>query len=161
MNQNNCKTIGEELKMNSFASDVQKVFLNLQFTANYLSTPINKALKNFGLSHFQYNVLRILRGQKGNPVSAIEIQNRMIHRSSNVSRILEKLLDKGLIECAACPENRRKNNILISERGLDVLSKTEPAPINVYGQMEQAITSEEALMVNNILDKLRSGVVLK
>lgn len=158
MDKDSCKTIGDELKMPSFMSDFQKAYLNLQFTANYLSMPIQKALKNFGLSHYQYNVLRILRGQKETPASAFDIQSRMIHPNSNVSRILEKLLEKGLIECAACPENRRKNNIFISEKGLELLNKTEAVPIVVYEQMEQAISTQEALALNDILDKLRDGI---
>lgn len=152
------KTIGDEIKMSSFKNEFQRVYLNILFTANYLSFPVSKGLKKFGLTTSQYNVLRILRGQKGKAISAVDIQSRMIYPNSNVTRILEKLEGKGLIECHACRENRRKNNLFITEKGLELLADTEHIPLSTYRQIEKSITSEEASAVNLILDKLRNDI---
>lgn len=155
MKQSNNKTIEEELKMTSFIDEYQKAYLNLLFTTNSLSVPINKSLKSFGLTSSQYNVLRILRGQKGRPIPAMEIQRRMVYPSSNVTRILDKLLEKGLIECNACPENRRKNNVIISSLGLQVLEETDQVPMAAYRQMRKVLSPEEATELNRLLDLLR------
>lgn len=158
MKQNHPKTIGEELKMPSFSDEYQKAYLNLLFTANFLSMPVNKALKAFDLTNSQFNVLRILRGQKGQPISAMHIQERMIYPNSNVTRILDKLEEKGLIECTACPENRRKNNVSITPMGLQLLEKTDRVPLAAYNQMHEVVSREDANELNRILDKLRTSI---
>lgn len=152
------KTIGDELQMSSFRDEFQKVYLNILFTANYLSMPVNKELKKFKLTSSQYNVLRILKGQKGHPISTVDIQSRMIYPNSNVSRILEKMTAKELIECRACQENRRKNNVFISDKGIKLLEETESLPLTIYGHIQHAISRAQAEEMNRILDELRNKV---
>ena len=155
MNRQIHKSIGEELQMSSFLSDYQKAYLNLLFTANWYAVAIQKSLKKYGLTNAQYNVLRILRGHQVVAMSAIDIQSRMIYSNSNVSRILEKLLEKKLIASVACPENRRRNNVSITETGLAMLEVCEPIPLRIFEQMSEAISEEEAGTLNDILEKLR------
>lgn len=149
------KTIAEELQMSSFLNDFQKAYLNLLFTANWYAVAFQKTLKKFGLTNAQFNVLRILRGYSAVAMSAMDIQSRMIYSNSNVSRILEKLLEKGLIASVACPENRRRNNVSITTSGLEMLELCEPIPLKIFEQMASAISEDEAQALNDILDKLR------
>ncbi|HET8574077.1 MAG TPA: MarR family transcriptional regulator [Edaphocola sp.] len=155
MNEQPYKSIAEELQMSSFINDFQKAYLNLLFTANWYSVAIQKALKKHGLTNAQYNVLRILRGHQPVTMSAMDIQSRMIYSNSNVSRILEKLLEKGLIVSMACPENRRRNNVSITEDGLAMLERCEPIPLMIFEKMSVVISEKEAGILNNILEKLR------
>lgn len=155
MNDQLYKSIAEELQMSSFLNDYQKAYLNLLFTANWYSVAIQKALKDHGLTNAQYNVLRILRGHQVSAMSAMDIQDRMIYSNSNVSRILEKLLEKGLIVSIACPENRRRNNVSITESGLTMLEACEPIPLMIFRKMSAAISEDEARTLNDILEKLR------
>lgn len=155
MNDQSYKSIREELQMSFFLNDFQKAYLNLLFTANWYSVAIQKALKKHGLTDAQYNVLRILRGHRVSAMTAVDIQSRMIYSNSNVSRILEKLLEKGLIASIACPENRRRNNVSITESGLAMLDTCEPIPLMIFEKMSAAISEEEARTLNDILEKLR------
>ncbi len=97
----------EELKMHQFTNNFQRAYLNIVFTANWLNSNTHKQLKPFNITTPQYNVLRILRGQKGIPMNVFAIQERMTHRMSNVTRIIEKLVDKNLVSRNDNKENKR------------------------------------------------------
>lgn len=141
-----------------FLNEHQKVYFNVVVTGNKLAVLFGKMLKKYGLSNSQYNVLRILRGQKGSAISAVEIQGRMLHPSSNVSRIIDKLTEKGYATCQACVENMRRNNVFITTKGLKVLEETDQLPIRFYQKMEELIPKEHAEIINKSLDALRNGM---
>lgn len=149
-------TIGKRLKMSQFSSPYHEAYLNLLYTANLFTITMQKSFREQDLSNPQFNVLRILRGQKGHPISSKEIQSRMIHTNSNVSRILDKLKEKGLIEEEPCPENRRRNNVFIKEAGLKKLEAADPIPEKVFELIASVITEEEAAILSRILDKVRT-----
>lgn len=149
------KTIDEELKMPVFYNEFQKAFLNLIFTSNWFECLMQKELKNFNLTNSQYNVLRILRGQKGKPINAFSIQERMLYPNSNVTRILEKLVEKGLVQRTCREENRRMVDNIISAKGLELLSESDELAFRFYDNVKSYITEDEARQLNNLLDKLR------
>jgi DNA-binding MarR family transcriptional regulator len=149
------KTIDEELKMPVFYNEFQRAFLNLIFTSNWFEGLMQKALKNFNLTNAQYNVLRILRGQKGKPINAFSIQERMLYPNSNVTRILEKLVEKGLVLRTCREENRRMVDNIISAKGLELLSESDELAFRFYDNISHYITEDEASQINNLLDKLR------
>ncbi len=107
-------------------SQGKQVVINLLTTANLLSEKINELLKPFDISSEQFNVLRILRGRKGEPANMCDIQKRMIAKMSNTTRLVEKLLQKGLVNRKTCPVNRRKVEITITENGLETLRQIDP-----------------------------------
>lgn len=148
--------IEEELKMKDFKSPMQKMALNLFFTSYWLMDRTSKPLKKFGLSEPQYNVLRILRGQKQQPINLNEIQHRMINRMSNVTRLVEKLRLKNLVERTICPDNRRKVEIVITEAGVELLQIIEPQIAENYNYLKGKLGDEEAIALSNLLDKLRT-----
>ena len=147
--------IEEVIKSNVAMSDVKKAILNVMYTQCVVGDKFNELLKPNDLSGEQYNVLRILRGQKGTPANMCVIQERMIAKNSNTTRLIDKLLLKELVTRAVCPANRRKMEILITQKGLDLLSNLD-AKVDAYEKLfANNLTSEELEKLNNLLEKYR------
>lgn len=146
----------EELKMGQIQDSHHRATLNVIFTGAWMSEKMNSLLKPFGISEQQYNILRILRGQKGQAISLQQISERMIHKMSNTTRLVEKLRIKGLIDRQVCPHNRRKVDISILPEGLQLLedSGSQLAKVNV--QIREQLTEKEAATLADLLDKIRN-----
>ncbi|UNY98956.1 MarR family transcriptional regulator [Zhouia spongiae] len=136
-------------------TDHKKAVINLVYTANIISEKITDALKPFDVSTPQFNVLRILRGQKNKPANLCTIQERMIHKMSNTTRLVDKLIDKGFVKRNTCEQNRRKVEIFITQKGLDVLVEMDEAVCNAEQQVINELSREELIRLNVLLDKLR------
>lgn len=133
----------------------KKVILNLNFTRNMIADKFQEILKPFDLSSEQYNVLRILRGQKGIAVNMSDIQERMLTKNSNTTRLIDKLITKEMVVRNVCPENRRKMEITITEKGLDILTQLDPIVENHDKIITKNLTTEELETLNKLLEKLR------
>lgn len=144
----------EEIKQLKFEDTFHKVVLNIRFTGNWLYNRISRALKPYGISEEQYNVLRILKGQHPQPSPLQLISERMINRMSNATRLVEKLRRQGLVSREVCPKNRRKVDILITEKGLNLLKDIKPK-LDQEMQKANTISVEEAEELNRLLDKIR------
>jgi DNA-binding MarR family transcriptional regulator len=116
---------------------------------------VQQQLKPFKLTTSQFNVLRILRGQKGKPMSASAIQERMIHRTSNVTRIIEKLVEKNWVTRENKATNRRMIDVKLTEEGLQLLRDTDNIVVRAYKAMAKLISESEAQDIGDLLDKLR------
>ena len=149
-------TIEEEIKSTVELSLAKKVLLNLSFTRNVVSDKFLEILKPFDLSGEQYNVLRILRGQKGKPANMSVIQERMISKNSNTTRLVDKLLLKELVIRNICPTNKRKMEITITEKGLEVLEKLDPIVVEHENIFANNLTTEELEQLNYLLEKYRN-----
>ncbi|MCG8309344.1 MAG: MarR family transcriptional regulator [Cytophagales bacterium] len=149
-------TIEQEIKQKKFKNEYHKLAVNLQFTTNWLRAQYSKTLKKFGISPQQYNVLRILKGQYPNPSSLLLIRDRMLDRESNASRLIDKLVSSGLTRRIQCPNDRRQVEITITEKGIGLLEEINPLVDEVSGRLE-CIDKNEAIALNNLLDKLRSN----
>lgn len=145
----------DELKMTKFGSVHEKMLLNILFTNYWLDDNMGSRIKNFDLSGQQYNVLRILRGQKGKPVNLKDVQDRMMQKTSNVTRLVEKLRLKGYLERVTCMENRRKVEITITQKGLDLLDEMQPGMDAFHNAFKEKISEAEADQLSDLLDKLR------
>jgi DNA-binding MarR family transcriptional regulator len=147
--------IEEIIKSTVAIDDAKKVILNIMFTQNVISDKFNEIMKPYDLSGEQYNVLRILRGQKGNPANMCIIQERMIAKNSNTTRLIDKLLLKDFVTREVCPDNRRKIEVLITQKGLDVLTELDPK-VNEHEQIFAANLSQNELeQLNTLLEKYR------
>ena len=146
--------IEEAIKQAEFKDSYNKAVVNLLYTHSYLVSFQSAVLKPQDLSPEQYNVLRILRGQQGKPVTIAAIQDRMLNTMSNASRLVDKLQAKELVKRDECPENRRKVDVLITEKGLRLLEFLEP---QIAALNKKVIHLEEAelIQLNGLLDKLR------
>jgi len=134
----------------------KKVVMNLMYTHSVVSDNINEVMKSYDLSPEQFNVLRILRGQKGKPTNMSVIQERMIAKTSNTTRLVDKLLLKDFVKREICPDNRRKMEIFITEKGLNLLSELDPAVDKSEGKFANNLTQQEQEQLNYLLEKYRT-----
>lgn len=148
--------IEEIIKSNTTLDDAKKVVLNVLYTQNVITEKFNEVLKPYDLSSEQYNVLRILRGQKGNPANMCVIQERMIAKNSNTTRLIDKLLLKNLVTREVCPDNRRKIEVLITPKGLELLDELDPKVIEHEQLFATNLNTTELLQLNTLLEKYRN-----
>jgi DNA-binding MarR family transcriptional regulator len=148
-------SLEEDIRQEHFQSDHQKAAINILFTGSWLYNINAGYLKKFGITPEQFNVLRILRGSYPKPMMLAEITERMIDRSSNCTRLVEKLRQKELVSREICENNRRQVDISITDKGLQTLKKIDlkiPSWIETMNKISKAEVNE----LNRILDKLRS-----
>ena len=148
--------IEDEIKSTIPINIAKKVLLNVTFTKNVISDKFQEIMKPYDLSSEQYNVLRILRGQKGKPANMCVIQERMISKSSNTTRLIDKLLIKEMVTRKECPDNRRKIEILITAKGLEILQKLDPLVIEYEEKFASNLTNIELENLNFLLEKYRT-----
>ncbi len=124
-------------------------------TGHWITDSITKELKEYGIYEPQYNVLRILRGAKGKPISVNAILEKMVQRSSNVTRIVDKLEAKGLVTRMLCPSDRRKMDIVITQEGLDLLEILDKKVLDFHEPMKDNLSTEEADTLKRLIKKLK------
>jgi DNA-binding MarR family transcriptional regulator len=145
-----------ELKNTKPLQAHQRAVLNVMFTASWLDCMLTRQLRPYGLTGPQYNILRILNGSFPKGLSVLDIKSRMIDRSSNVSRLVEKLRLAGLVERVAHTEDRRMVIVSIAEPGKKLLSDIEQANfINGPGAAGSKLSDAEAMELAHLLDKFR------
>lgn len=146
--------------MNMSADRAYKMtVLQIVKTGHWITDQVGLVLKEDGITEPQFNVLRILKGRQGRPVTVKEIQQDMIQRSSNVTRIVDKLIDKGLVSRKECPSNRRKMDVLITPKGEDFLKILNEKIEYFHELFHKKITEEEWGALDRIIKKLTDNVV--
>lgn len=148
--------IEEELKSTVDYNKATRVVLNLMYTQNVIIERFNEIIKPYDISSEQYNVLRILRGQKGCPANMCIIQERMLARTSNTTRLVDKLLLKDLVTRNVCPDNRRKIEVLITQKGMDLLTELDPKVKEHENFFAKNLTEKELIQLNTLLEKYRT-----
>ncbi|MCL6219804.1 MarR family winged helix-turn-helix transcriptional regulator [Zunongwangia pacifica] len=146
----------EEVLKTDHLNDSKKLVLNIMLCAGKATTMMNDTLKPYDISIQQFNVLRILRGQKGKPANLSTIQERMVNKMSNTTRLVDKLIKKNLVDRYICEENRRKIEIIITKEGLQLLEKLDPIVDRLENDFSGHITKEELIILNEILEKVRN-----
>ncbi|GAA4807855.1 MarR family transcriptional regulator [Litoribaculum gwangyangense] len=134
-----------------FPNNRVKALLNILYTANWISSCQNEFFKSYGISPQQYNILRILNGAN-QPLNVQIIKNRMIERSPNATRLMDKLYAKGYIDRLPCDHDRRVVKIVITPKGKDLL---ESIPNSFNKELIKNLTENEAEQLSNLLDKMR------
>ena len=147
-------TIEEAIHQNKFVSEEQKLMINIFYTSAHFAAIINKIVKPYGLSHQQYNVLRILRGQHPKPASINLITERMLDKMSNCSRLVDKLVLKEMATRSTCPNDRRQLDVQISDKGLSTLMVLDKQ-ISALSSNFSNVNSADCKLANDILDRLR------
>lgn len=147
--------IEDVLKLSTDIPLSKRVTINLLYTYGIVNGELNKVLKPFDISIQQFNVLRILRGQESKPVSLDLVQNRMINKMSNTSRLVDKLIKKGLVKKRANKTNRRKIDISITTKGLVLLENIDTLIDYKEVQMASTLSNKEATELIRLLGKLR------
>jgi DNA-binding MarR family transcriptional regulator len=146
--------IEKAIHQKQFRNAHHKVVVNILYTAGWLTLMQTKLLRKHGISPQQYNVLRILRGKYPEPATVAYIQDRMLDKMSNASRLVDKLVLKQLVERKPCLQDRRQVDIFITEAGLSLLSDIDLEMGSDEMQFSK-LSTDEAHMLSHLLDKLR------
>jgi DNA-binding MarR family transcriptional regulator len=148
-------TIEEELK-GRFRNDYHKGLINLNYTAKQLSYEFFQTLKKHGIAEQQYNVLRILRGFRSEaPLTIGFIKERMLDKDSDVSRIVDRLFEKGLLNRTENPSDRRQKSVEITGKGLSLLDSMFECEKTADTMLDN-LTTTEIQELNRLLDKIRN-----
>lgn len=142
--------ISEEIQ-SKFSSNDLKAFINILFTASWLNNKQLEFFKPFKISPQQYNILRILKGANES-LSVQTVKNRMVQRSPNVTRLMDKLCAKSLISRMPCENDRRVVKIVITKEGLELIDNINS---NLEGKFLENLNENEAGLLSDLLDKIR------
>ena len=133
-----------------------RAVVNIRYTSNWMSTTQNNFMSQFSLTMPQFNILRILRGAKGS-ITVNTVKQRMVEKSPNTTRLMDKLIDKNLIERERCKNDRRVVFVNISGKGLKLLAQIDEALQKSSEEIlvMNNLTDDEAHKLSELLDKLR------
>lgn len=134
--------------------DTKQIIISILETNCKVLEILGQALKPYEISLQQFNVLRILRGQKGVPANLSTVQERMVNRMSNTTRIIDKLIDKNFVQRNICEKNRRKIELFITDEGISLLKVVDPVVDKAEKQITQALRSDEQENLFELLKKI-------
>ena len=147
-------SIEEDIKQNEFKSVYNKAIINIIYTHGWINQKHQEMFKSFGLTTPQFNILRILRGQYPKPSTVNLLIERMLDKSSNASRIVDKLEMKGYVIRKQCPSDRRAVDVFISLEGLELL-KAMDDKMNNWEKNNCNLDKKECEQLSQLLDKMR------
>ena len=147
--------IEKDIQQTNFRNEFQKMGINIIYTANWLNEKMGQILATEDITQQQYNILRILRGSDA-PLSTLKIRERMLDKMSDTSRIVDRLIVKGLVEKTACLKDKRLVDITVSKKGLQLLEKLDSLNDHIDSVLK-GVNEKEAQAMNQILDKLREN----
>lgn len=145
----------QRIQTRGFASVWHRLRVNLFVTHGWLQEGMKAFLKPYGLTKQQFNILRILRGQHPHAISTRAIRTRMLDRMPDVSRLVDRLVKKGLADKRLCADDRRCVDVTITADGLALLKKIDAANPGLDHLVAETLTEAEATQLNTLLDKLR------
>jgi DNA-binding MarR family transcriptional regulator len=143
----------KDRQQTNFRNEFQKMGINIIYTANWLNEKMSQILATEDITQQQYNILRILRGSDC-PLSTLKIRERMLDKMSDTSRIVDRLIVKGLVEKTACLKDKRLVDITATKKGLQLLEKLDALNEQIDSILK-GVSEKEATTMNQILDKLR------
>ncbi len=145
----------DEIVQAKFKNAQQKAIVNLRITSNLIGQKQNAFMEPYGLTLPQFNILRILRGAN-ETLNVNTIKDRMIEKSPNTTRLMDKLIDKQLIDRVRCEEDRRVVYVTINKNGLALLEKIDE-DLKLDNIFENKLSESDALLLSDLLDKLRNS----
>jgi DNA-binding MarR family transcriptional regulator len=146
-------TLEKDINQQVFRSEYQKAIINLIYTFNWVNEKINRRFEPFDITQQQFNILRILRGA-GEPLSTLQIRQRMLDKMSDTSRIVDRLVKKGMVKKSVCREDRRLVDVLLTDKGKKLLQSMD----SMNEEMDSVfkyLSNDEAKILNVLLDKIR------
>ncbi|HEY6953992.1 MAG TPA: MarR family transcriptional regulator [Flavisolibacter sp.] len=147
-------SIDKDIQQTRFANSRHKALINILYTYGWALERIKKVLAEHDITHQQFNILRILRGSYPNPISTLQIRERMLDKMSDTSRIVDRLILKGLAQKTVSPKDHRLVDVLITEKGQAVLKDIDDGPDLVLEVMHN-VTESEMEDLSHLLDKVR------
>lgn len=134
----------------------RKTVISILTSGYKINDELSSLFKKFDLSIPQFNVLRILRGQKGKPANLSTVQEHMIHKMSNTTRLIDKLIQKGFVKRNICENNRRKIEVYITNSGLQLLKSIDDRLDNKESFILENLNIEEKIELIRILSKIKT-----
>ena len=148
-------SIEKDINQSKFRNEFEKATVNLIYTHNWMTEQVKQVFATEGLTMQQFNILRILRGSQA-PLSTLQIRERMLDKMSDSSRIVDRLVIKGLAKKVICKRDKRLVDVTITEKGRKVLLKLDQQQ-DAMDDILKSIEEEEAQTLNLILDKIRNS----
>ena len=146
--------IDKDIRQVAFRNGYNKAMVNILFTNNWMMERIKGFVKTADLTPQQYNILRILRGA-GQPLSTLQIREKMLDKMSDTSRMVERLVTKGLVQKSVSGKDKRLVDVTITSQGQEVLDRLDSRN-NELDDILQNLTEDEAEKLSHLLDKLRN-----
>jgi DNA-binding MarR family transcriptional regulator len=147
--------IDQAIQQTVFRDARQKAGINLLFTASWFNNRINRMLKPYGISMPQFNIMRILKGQNGQPMSLRLVTERMIDPMSNTSRLIDKLVDKGVVDRRQCPMDRRAVDLLLTDVGITLLELASSTVNKASDELLSHMPESDLEEMSRLLDLFR------
>lgn len=147
--------IEKAIKQSKFESPIQKAVINIIYTANWFRDLQSELFKQHDILPQHYNVLRIIKGKHPQSVSPGDIKEVMLDKGTDVTRLVDKLVKRGLVKRSLCEENRRKIDINLTDKGLDFLKTLNDPMRKQYNTIKKQLSEKEAELLSDLLDKLR------
>jgi MarR family transcriptional regulator, 2-MHQ and catechol-resistance regulon repressor len=148
--------IEDDIHQVTFQSAQQKAMLNVMYTYGWIIERVKTFLTNEDITHQQFNILRILRGAAPEPLSTLQIRERMLDKMSDTSRIVDRLVSKGLVKKVVCGKDKRLVDVTITEQGLKLLKRLDAEGDHITDIMRN-LTAQESETLSTLLDKLRKS----
>jgi DNA-binding MarR family transcriptional regulator len=148
-------SLEKDINQHVFRSEYQKSAINLIYTFNWANERLNRLFEPFDITQQQFNILRILRGA-GQPLSTLQIRQRMLDKMSDTSRIVDRLVKKGLVKKTVCHEDRRLVDILLTDKGKKLL-QTMDGFNEEMDAIFKYLSLDDAKQLNMLLDKIRTA----
>ncbi len=144
----------KEIFSKSFESYYNKAIINIVYTYGWINNHLKTELDKYNLTHQQFNILRILRGQHPNPATINLLKERMLDKMSDASRIVDRLVQKEFVNRCINKKDRRAADITITKKGLEILDQIH-LDVIMKDVLKNNLTEEEARKLSDLLDKLR------
>lgn len=148
-------SLEKDINQPKFRNEFQKASINIIFTFNWMAEKTKAIFEREGLTSQQFNILRILRGARA-PLSTLQIRQRMLDKMSDTSRIVDRLIIKGLVKKTVSKTDKRLVDVSITDKGKKVLAKLDKCEEQMDAVIK-TISEAEAKTLNNILDKMRKS----
>lgn len=145
--------VGEQIKTRESLSIEKETIIHVMLVNNSINEQFSNALKPFDVSIQQFNVLRILRGQNDKPANLSTLNERMVTKMSNTTRLVDKLIFKGYVDRITCPSNRRKVEINITKEGKEILKKIDITISEIENSIVKRFSKKELEQLNRLLNK--------
>ena len=148
-------TLEDIIKQKKFTDEYHKAYVGMAYLFNVIDYTTERLFKEYDITPQQYNALRILRGQHPKPATVGLIKERMIDRNSDASRIVERLRKAGLVERVTCENDRRAVDVVITEKGLNLLKRMDPVVSTIEEPLKK-LDATEIGQLNELFEKMLS-----
>ncbi len=148
--------IDQDIQQSKFQNSHQKAAINLIYTLGWMREKTNTIFEAEDITPQQFNILRILRGSFPQPLSTLQIRERMLEKMSDTSRIVDRLIAKGLVKKLTCKNDRRLVDVIIGEKGKKLLERLDARQVEIDGVLGN-LSEKDANILSDLLDKIRHG----